>query len=895
MVTAVSQHQSASVALSFASSRRFAYCLAIAAVAAAVALTLLIRHVTGNPTFFLFYAAIFVSVWFAGRGPGVVATVLCAIALHSFFRHSGDFFVVTGERLPTLLAFITSMIAADILSTQRHRAERALHAARDRLEMAVQERTAELRRANDALAGSELRWRRMYEASFAAMVLFGLDGSFIGANAAFQKMVGYSEDELKKLTAADLSYAEDRPATEKALAEFVADQRHEYHVEKRYLRRDGSTVWFNATTTLVPATDRAPAHLQAILIDITERKRAEAALRASEERWRRLFEASSAGMALMDLDGRCIATNPALQKMYGYTEDELRSVNAMDITHPDDVAATRQALAEFVGGERQEYHVEKRFIRKDGRPLWVNVTTTYLPATDVTPAMLQGVSIDINDRKRAEAALRASEERWRRLFEASSAGMALVDLDARYLATNTAFQNMLGYTDAEFKSMTPFDVTHPDEVATTREIVAEFISGARQEYHVDKRFLRKDGTPVWVNVTTTCLPATDVTPAMLQGIFVNIDDRVRAEAALRDSEARMRAVFAASPVGIARSDENRRLLRANPALQRMLGYSDEELRALGWAALTHEDDRAVSHAWVTDVMEGRRPPPLEKRYLRKDGEILWASVDASFVPATETTPAFMATIIADITDRVRAEEALHRSQSELARVSRITTMGQLAASIAHEINQPLTAIIASGSACERWLANGENQARARQSLARMVAEAERAGEVIKRMRSLTGNTAPERVELDVNEVVREVLALARAELQAKRVRVEANLDGDTPLTRGDRVQLQQVLLNLIVNAIDAMAGVTGWSRVLAIATQPDTDGSVLVTVQDSGVGLAPESAGHIFQPFFTTKPGGMGMGLSISTTIVEAHGGRLWAAPAPVNGTAFHFTLPSAR
>src|SRR6516165_6184488 len=446
MVTAVSQHQSASVALSFASSRRFAYCLAIAAVAAAVALTLLIRHVTGNPTFFLFYAAIFVSVWFAGRGPGVVATALCAIALHSFFRHSGDFFVVTGERLPTLLAFITSMIAADILSTQRHRAERALHAARDRLEMAVQERTAALRRANDALAGSELRWRRMYEASFAAMVLFGLDGSFIGANAAFQKMVGYSEDELKKLTAADLSYAEDRPATEKALAEFVADQRHEYHVEKRYLRRDGSTVWFNATTTLVPATDRAPAHLQAILIDITERKRAEAALRASEERWRRLFEASSAGMALMDLDGRCIATNPALQKMYGYTEDELRSANAMDITHPDDVAATRQALAEFVGGERQEYHVEKRFIRKDGRPLWVNVTTTYLPATDVTPAMLQGVSIDINDRKRAEAALRASEERWRRLFEASSAGMALVDLDARYLATNTAFQNVLGYT-----------------------------------------------------------------------------------------------------------------------------------------------------------------------------------------------------------------------------------------------------------------------------------------------------------------------------------------------------------------------------------------------------------------------------------------------------------------
>src|SRR5262249_16202845 len=273
--------------------------------------------------------------------------------------------------------------------------------------------------------------------------------------------------------------------------------------------------------------------------------------------------------------------------------------------------------------------------------------------------------------------------------------------------------------------------------------------------------------------------------------------------------------------------------------------------------------------------------------------IVWAAVDASFVPATETAPAFFAAIVVDITDRVRAEEALHRSQSELARASRITTMGQLAASIAHEINQPLTAIIASGNACQRWLANGENVVRARQSLDRMIAEANRASEVIKRMRSVTANAAPERLDLDINTVVREVLVLARGELRAKRVWVKADLGGDLPSARGDRVQLQQVLLNLVVNAIDAMAGVTGRLRVLAITTRRADDG-ILVTVQDSGAGLAAESAEHIFHPFFTTKPGGMGMGLSISSTIVEAHGGRLWAAAAPVNGTAFHFTLPSA-
>src|SRR5262245_59966452 len=314
--------------------------------------------------------------------------------------------------------------------------------------------------AYDALAASELRWRRMYEASSAAMVLFGLDGFFLGANAAAQKMLGYSEDELKKLTATNLSYPEDRPATLQAQAEFVAGQRHEYHVEKRYLRKDGSTVWFNATTTLVPATDRAPAHLQAILIDITERKRADAALRANEERWRRLFEASSAGMALMDLNSNIIATNAALQNMYGYSEEELKALSAIEITHPDDVAATRKALAEFASGARQEYHVEKRFIRKDGTPLWVNVTTTLVPATDVAPAMLQGISINIDDRKRAEAALRVSEERFRTVFAASPAGIAASDANRRLLRANPALQRMLGYSEDEMRALGWIGLTH---------------------------------------------------------------------------------------------------------------------------------------------------------------------------------------------------------------------------------------------------------------------------------------------------------------------------------------------------------------------------------------------------------------------------------------------------
>jgi PAS domain S-box-containing protein len=631
------------------------YVLAAVAVAAALVLTFVIRQASGNPTFFLFYVAIFISAWFGGRGPGWLATALAGLALHLLFRNTGDALAFTGEKLPTLLAFITSVVTADILSTQRHRAERALRAARDRLEIAVQDRTAELRRANAALSD-----------------------------------------------------------------------------------------------------------------EITERMRAESAVRASEERWRRLFEASSAGMALNDLSGRYIATNPAFQTMLGYTDDELKTLTAVDITHPDDKSATERVFADYVSGTRQENHIDKRYLKKDGTPVWVNVTSTFVPATDSSPPMLQGIYINIDDRKRAEQALRVSEERWRTVFETSS-------------------------------------------------------------------------------------------------------------------------------VGIATSDENLHVATANAAFQRMVGYNESELRQMRWIDLTHEDDRGATDDLVRSLLDGQlRAYNMEKRYRRKDGETIWVNVYNTHVPATTTSRAFFPAIIIDITDRVNAQAALERSQAELARVARVTTMCELATSIAHEINQPLAAIVASSNACRRWL-ESQNLIRARESLERVISDADRACEVIKRVRSLTSNAAPERVELSINVVLKEVLAIARSELQAKQILLQQELNDAVPAVVGDKVQLQQVVLNLVMNAIDAMAAATDRRRILTIKSQYGDDGEALVTVRDCGAEIDPANTERIFQAFFTTKPGGMGMGLSISNSIMEAHGGRLWASPVDPCGTAFHFTLPGAR
>jgi C4-dicarboxylate-specific signal transduction histidine kinase len=222
-------------------------------------------------------------------------------------------------------------------------------------------------------------------------------------------------------------------------------------------------------------------------------------------------------------------------------------------------------------------------------------------------------------------------------------------------------------------------------------------------------------------------------------------------------------------------------------------------------------------------------------------------------------------------------------------------MGELTASIAHEVNQPLAAIAASGNACRRWLAGAQpNLDRARDSVDRMIKDAHRASEIITRIRSMTKKAPPAQLPVDINDVIADVLSFARGELLAKGVSVRLALLESLPGIVGDRVQLQQVMLNLVMNAVEAMASVTDRERVLAIRSQRADDGSPIMTVEDSGLGLDAANAEHIFDAFFTTKPSGMGMGLSISTSIVEAHGGRLWASPNVPHGTAFHVKLPAA-
>ena len=250
----------------------------------------------------------------------------------------------------------------------------------------------------------------------------------------------------------------------------------------------------------------------------------------------------------------------------------------------------------------------------------------------------------------------------------------------------------------------------------------------------------------------------------------------------------------------------------------------------------------------------------------------------------------------DLTEHMLAVEALQKVQAELTHVTRVTTLGELAASVAHEVNQPLAAIVADANASLNWLAAAHPDLESvRGALDAIVRDGHRAGEVIQRIRQLARKGAPRKDAVDLNDVVRDVVPLVRAELRHQDISLMLDLASKLPPVLGDRIQLQQVLLNLVMNAVEAMGTVTGRPRRLIIRSEPDDDDHVSVAVQDTGIGIAANHLDHVFSAFFTTKPGGMGMGLSISRSIIEAHGGRLWTTPNRPHGAVFHFALPVAK
>jgi PAS domain S-box-containing protein len=369
---------------------------------------------------------------------------------------------------------------------------------------------------------------------------------------------------------------------------------------------------------------------------------------------------------------------------------------------------------------------------------------------------------------------------------------------------------------------------------------------------------------------------------------------------LEQREAKIRRLVDANIIGIYFWNIEGRITEANDTFLRMVGYDRDDLVSgrMRWTDLTPPELRERSARNVKELVMTGSLRPHEKECYRKDGSRVPVLIgSATFDEGRDQGVSF----VLDLTERKRAEaeareseRRYHEVQTELAHANRLATTGQLTASIAHEVNQPIAATITNAQAALRWLSRRPPALEeVRQALDRIVENGNRAGDVIDRIRALIKKAPPRKDHLEINRAVREVLELTRGEAAKNGVSVQTDLADGLPLIEGDRVQLQQVMLNLVMNALEAMSDVSNGVRQLLVSTWTTEVGDVLVTVKDSGPGLAPASAERVFDTFYTTKPTGLGVGLSICRSIIEVHGGQLWVTANLPRGATFQFTVPA--
>ena len=436
---------------------------------------------------------------------------------------------------------------------------------------------------------------------------------------------------------------------------------------------------------------------------------------------------------------------------------------------------------------------------------------------------------------------------------------------------------------------------HPDDREPVSHAVAKSMNGDG-EYESEYRVSLPNGATRWVVARGRVEFNPAGKPVRMRGVSLDITRRKEAEEALRESEVRFRTMADTAPVLIWMAGPDQLCTFFNKGWLDFTGRTLEQELGNGWARGVHGQDFEHCLEVYTRSFGTRQAFVMEYRLRRHDGEYRWM-LDTG-VPRFAPDGAFLGYIgtCIDITERKQSELEITQQRNELAHLSRVTMLGELSGSLAHELNQPLTAILSNAQAAQRFLArDNADLDNVREILKDIVAEDKRAGEIIRRLRLLLKKGEVQQQPLDVNEIVLEVLKLVHSDLVNHGVDAHTELAPGLPAVKADRVQLQQILLNLVMNACDAMAGVPAGDRKFIVRTGPADGDGVCISIADHGPGIAPDKVQEVFEPFFSTKPQGMGLGLAICRSIVASHGGKLWAANNPERGATFHFTLPIAE
>ena len=503
---------------------------------------------------------------------------------------------------------------------------------------------------------------------------------------------------------------------------------------------------------------------------------------------------------------------------------------------------------------------------------------------------------EIAERQRIEEALRTSETRLTNAQRVASMGSWEWDLATGDLHWSDQIYRIFDLSQQEFGATYEafLNAVHPDD----RQFVQEHMDAAvhdHAEYSIDHRIVLPDGEVRYVHEQGEVAYGANGRPVRMVGTVIDITKRKRAEEALRQSQEQYRTLIQTMSEGLAVQDEHGLLTYVNDRFCELVGYSREELIGQSPMMFMDQDNRAIFKEQMTT-----RPEGVYRQYeitlTTRDGQETFAFVSPRSLFDADGRYIGSIAVVTDISARVAAANQARQRQAELAHVARLGTMGEMASGLAHELNQPLSAIVNYIAAClARIRAGTEDPKVLLDDLAAAAGQAERAGEIIDHIRNFTRRSAPRRSTLDINLLVREAIDMMKSEIQHNGVQVRMEMADDLPLVVGEAIQIQQVMVNLIRNGVEAMADNEFGGRQMTVRTYINADGLVECAVADTGPGLPDDAAEQVFEQFFTTKAEGMGMGLSISRTIMEAHRGRLWATPNAERGATFRFTLPTSE
>jgi PAS domain S-box-containing protein len=617
-----------------------------------------------------------------------------------------------------------------------------------------------------------------------------------------------------------------------------------------------------------------------------------------EKRFRNIIDAVPTLVWTARADGAADFFNKRWLDYTGLAMDEARDWGWTVAIHPEDLRSLTDKWRTIIASGRPG-EAEARLRRSEGE--YRCFLFRMVPERNEYGNILgwYGTSTDVEDRRLADEQIRRAEGQLRAAIDTIPAIVWTTLPDGMNDFHNRRLLSFTGLSPEQAQGMGWIAMFHPNDIARHIETWKNAVE-AGHSFECESRMRQFDGRHRWFLARAEPLRDESGKIVKWYGTNFDIDDRKRAEQALRRSEAYLEDAQLLSRTGsfgwtpasgnIHWSKQSYRIFEIDPVVTPTIELIYQR---------THPDDLELLRDAIGLVAQGERDFQLTHRLLMPDDSVKYIHVVSHKVFDEEGNLEVVGALM-DITAERQAEDALRENEqrlrqarAELAHVTRVITLGELAASIAHEVNQPLAVVVASANACLNWLRRGTPDLdEACSAVESILKDADRASEVVRRVRSLANKTILEKVSLDLNDVARETIPLVRRELIDHEVSLQMGLATDLPRILGDRVQLQQVIINLLMNGIEAMHAVTDRPRELAVRSGQDERGHAFISVADCGVGLPAENADRLFEAFVTSKSSGLGMGLSICRSIIEAHGGRLWAGVNIPYGATFNFALP---